>query len=216
MNAYSKLLRIVAKVSTRIFIGDELTENEDWLMLSIMYTVNIAEGMRILKLWRPWLRPFVYKFIPEVSKLHEARGKALEILMPIVKARREAMEKPGYEAPHDMLQWMMNERVKRGHKDHDYATQAEFQLVLSFAAIHTTTMAVTNMLYDLGAMPEYQNMIRTELKEELAKVNGNWDGPLMKNLKKTDSFMKESQRQEPIGYSKSRSPNPIYMSQLVY
>lgn len=201
MNAYGKILRIVAKISTRIFIGEELTTNEDWLMLTIMYTINVTDGARILKQWNPWLRPFVYRFLPEVRNLFAARKKAIDILMPIVKSRREAMSQEGYERPNDMLQWMMNERVKRGFGDRDYGLQAEFQLALSFAAIHTTTMAVTNMLYDLGHMPEYQDIIRGELKEELSKTNGAWDGPLMKNLKKTDSFMKESQRRNPIGFS---------------
>ncbi|KAF2094280.1 cytochrome P450 [Rhizodiscina lignyota] len=201
VKGYAKLLRIVAMASTRIFLDSDLAHNEEWLETSIGYTVSVANGSRMIKQWRPWLRPFVYRFLPEIRKLHETRATAIRLLKPIIQERRESEGKEGYEKPNDFLQWMMDARIKKHLRDKDYYYQAELQLVLSFAAIHTTTNAVTNMLYDLGTMPDVVDMIRQEVKEELEKTNGVWDGKLMKSLKKTDSFMKESQRHNPIGYT---------------
>ena len=199
---YAKLLRIVAIVSTRLFIGPTLTHNEEWLKVAIGYTVNLVEGARIIKLYRPWLRPFIYRFLPEFRALYKNRQDAIRLLAPIIKERREAGDKEGYEKPNDMLQWMMDSRIKKHSHDRDYHYQAEHQLILAFAAIHTTTNAVTHMLYDLGTMPDFVDTIRQEIKTELSKNGGAWDGKLMKSLKKTDSFMKESQRHNPIGFSK--------------
>lgn len=110
------------------------------------------------------------------------------------------MNKPGYEKPDDMLQWLMDERVKRHWFDMDYEYQADAQLFLAFASVNTTTTTIVHMLYDLAAMPEYQEIIRQELEEELAKNDGAWDLALMRSLKKTDSFMKESQRHNPVTF----------------
>lgn len=201
VNAYSKLLRIVAKVSTRIFLGKDLVDNEEWLNVSIGYAVNMMTSSQGLKRWNPWLRPFVYRFMPEFRTLFSNEATALRLLTPIIKQRRESEKKEGYQKPNDMLQWMMDLRIKSGKHDQEYRYMARQQLILAFAAIHTTTSAVTHMLYDLATMPEYVTMIREETREELEKSGGVWDGPVMRSLKKTDSFMKESQRHNPIGYS---------------
>lgn len=124
---------------------------------------------------------------------------AVRLLKPVIKARREAEGTEGYEKPNDMLQWMMDRRIKSNARDRDYQYLAQIQLTLAFAAIHTTTISTTHMIYDLGSMPEYIDIIREEIKEELPKNDGKWDGRLMKALKKTDSFMKESQRHNPLG-----------------
>ena len=65
------------------------------------------------------------------------------------------MDKPDFDGGNDMLQWMLTERVKKSFHDQDYRYLAQFQLQLAFAAIHTTSMAATNMLYDLVAYPKY-------------------------------------------------------------
>jgi cytochrome P450 len=116
------------------------------------------------------------------------------------------MEKPGVEVSDDMLQWMLNERVKKQFGDKDYQTMAQFQLQVAFAAIHTTSMALTNMIFDLIAWPEYIEILRAEVKEQLAANGNSYRGAFVKNLPKLDSFMKESQRHNPVGYSKPSHP----------
>lgn len=199
VNIYSKLLRVVAIATTRIFIGKDLCHNEEWLQTSIAYTMHLASGARSIKNWKPWLRPLVYRWVPDLRVIYKDMDTAVRLLTPIVKARRESEGTEGYQKPNDMLQWMMDRRIKTSARDRDYEYLARIQLTLAFAAIHTTTMSTTNMIYDLGAMPEYIDIIRQEINEELPKNDGRWDGRLMKALKKTDSFMKESQRHNPIG-----------------
>lgn len=129
--------------------------------------------------------------------IYKDRQTALRLLQPIIKARRE-VEASGYQRLNDMLQWMIDQRIREHVRDRDYEYLADVQLLLTFVGIHTTTVSSTHMLYDLGAMPEYSKMIREEVLEELAKNEGRWDGRLMRALKKTDSFMKESQRHNPL------------------
>lgn len=152
-----------------------------------------------LKKLSPWKRPFLYRTLPTYKATQANRAVAKRLILPIVKRRREAMEHPSYKKPNDMLQWMLDERVKRAAEDRAFEKLSDIQLELANAAIHTTSMALLNMLFDLAAMPEYQDMIRQELEDALAQSGGKWNGTFLKGLQKTDSFMKESQRHEPVG-----------------
>lgn len=62
--------------------------------------------------------------------------------MPVIKGRR-AMQERGEEMPDDMLQWMLDESVGEFAKEDEEV--AFWQLTLSMAAIHTTTMTITQM-----------------------------------------------------------------------
>ena len=70
----------------------------------------------------------------------------------------------------------------------------------SFAAIHTTTMTLTNVLYDLAAHPEYAEVLREEIQCISAEEpSGILRKKTMPKLRKLDSFIKESQRINPLG-----------------
>lgn len=192
----------MATVSTRIFVGEELTTNDEWLQITIDYTKYLMEAAHAIKKMNPWTRPILYRFLPEYRTLMATNRAALEIIRPLVQARREAMDKPDFDGGVNMLQWMLDERVKKGFHDKDYQYLAQFQLQLAFAAIHTTSMALTNMIYDLVAYPDLIPILRDEVKEELAANNRSWEGQFLKKLLKVDSVMKESQRHNPVGFSK--------------
>ncbi|RYP29669.1 hypothetical protein DL767_006621 [Monosporascus sp. MG133] len=87
-----------------------------------------------------------------------------EFLVPVVRERRRLLlQGAGKEdVPEDMLRWM----VRKAH-EFDARTDeelAENQLVLSFAAIHLTTMAAINLVYDLvGVSPEIIPELRKEI-----------------------------------------------------
>lgn len=77
---------------------------------------------------------------------------------------------------------------------------ADTILAASFAAIHTTSMTLTNAMYDLAAHPEYQDVLREEIARISAEEpNGRLRKKTMPKLRKLDSFLKESQRMNPLG-----------------
>lgn len=205
---YKHLTRVVAIISSRIFLGEELTTNEEWIAITVEYTEQLMVCATILKLLPAALRPLLYRFVPAYRNLRRINKAAIRIITPIVKARREAMERgdSGCEKQGEgdnMLHWMLEERRKKQFRDKDYEYMAQFQLQMSFAAIHTTSVTVTNLLYDLIAWPEYIGVLREEIKEQLALHGGEFTAEVVKGLKKMDSCMKESQRHNPVGFSKS-------------
>lgn len=140
---YMKLVRVVAKVSGRVFVGGELCRNKDYLDSGIHYTLELIGAQRAIKNLNPWLKPILAPRCPEVQRLRKRERMATDFLRPIIQARREAEKDPDYQKPDDMLQWFLN-------RSSDYGVDtvqrmASIQLGIIFAAIHTTTLTATNM-----------------------------------------------------------------------
>lgn len=100
VNINSKLLRIVAIVSGRVFIGPELCHDEAYIDAAINYTLDVMNARRAVRTITPWLRPFKAPFLPEVRRIASREKKVKDFLSPIVAARRKAeREEAGYEKP---------------------------------------------------------------------------------------------------------------------
>lgn len=161
ININSKLLRIVAKVSGRVFIGPELCHDERYLEAAVGYTVSVMEAQRAVERMNPWVRPIAAWRLQEVQKLAQMERDATAFLRPVVEARREKQRK-GEEKDNDMLQWLMDSADQGQGKQHgkwgeDTTTTrklARLQLAISFAAIHTTTLVTTHAVYSLAADPK--------------------------------------------------------------
>jgi hypothetical protein len=107
--------------------------------LSIRYTIDAFTGVAKLNLWPTRIRWIGTFFVPELKKIKEYRGRVCKFLGPIIKERREAMKKPGFEAPDDLLQWSLNKAPKFEDEIRSDDDVAIMQLRLSLAAIHTTS-----------------------------------------------------------------------------
>lgn len=142
VNINRKLLRIVALVSGRVFIGPELSRNEEYLDAAISYTIELMQASQALDRVRPWMRPFIGSRLPEVRKLERRLVQADKFMRPIVAARRQL---EGPEKPDDMLQWLMDGQDNTKFKQMSTEKLARLQLIISFAAIHTTTLTSTNV-----------------------------------------------------------------------
>ncbi len=139
VNINQKLLRIVAMVSGRVFIGPELCRSEEYLDAAINYTIELMTAQRAISYLAPWQRPFLANRLPHVKKLDQRLEEATAFLRPVVEARQKLAPE---EQPDDMLQWLMNAQPKFGQQT--AKKMAELQLGISFAAIHTTTLTTTN------------------------------------------------------------------------
>lgn len=76
----------------------------------------------------------------------------------------------------------------------DYGFQARSHLSLGAASIHNTSQLLTSAIFDLAAYPEYKQILRDEVREVLKEFDGQWSLEMLSQLKKMDSFVKESQR----------------------
>jgi cytochrome P450 len=194
---YAKLLRVVALISGRVFVGLPLCRDEKWIDISINYTVDLFKGPTRFWAYKAWQRPFIAPFVKEVATIRQHKEAAKKLLTPIFEQRMRDMREKGEEGrKNDMIQWLME---NAGEKAMDMDYQVQNQLGVSVAAIHTTSMNVTQVLYDLTSRPEYIEPLREEIKQVLAADNGKLVKKSMTKLRKLDSFIKESQRVNPAG-----------------
>lgn len=182
-------VNIVARVSSQMFGGSQLSQNAEWLGATIHFATDGFIGAQKLKAIPEILRPVAQYFIPELRRIRGHHATAQRIIVPILRQRAGLMEKPS-----DFLQWMSDSAIGP-EKEESFI--ASIQLKLSFAAIHTSAAAPTQLLYDLCAMPHYIEPLREEVRTILAE-QGSLTKRSLSQMKKLDSFMKESQRFNPL------------------
>ncbi|KAI3323903.1 cytochrome P450 [Xylariaceae sp. AK1471] len=189
------LLEVVARVSSRVFLGAELCRNRRWLEIAKTFTVDTFALSFLMRMAPLILRPFTYLVLPHSARLRKSVRDARKLIMPeverrkaIVDAARAAGEKPPKVA--DTIGWMYD--IANG-KDLDFVSG---QLSLTMAAIHTTTESACRALLDLCKYPD----VAQQLREEIIDVVGRegWAKTTLYKLRLMDSFLKESQRVTPL------------------
>jgi cytochrome P450 len=183
-----------------MFGGTDLSRNKPWVDATINFALDGFVGAQAIKQYPLFIRPFVAKFIPSLNKIKEHHATARRVIIPIVRDRR-AKAAAGWAdtdgvPPADFLQWMLDNAEG---EETDESFIAQIQLKLSFAAIHTSAAAPTQLLYDLCAMPEYIKPLLDEINQVRNELHdGNFDKRALGKLEKLDSIMKESQRFNPL------------------
>ncbi|EQB43262.1 hypothetical protein CGLO_18104 [Colletotrichum gloeosporioides Cg-14] len=169
----------------------ELCANQEWLDVSVNYTVHAMVAAEALAKWPSFLRPLVHWFLPEIRNLKAEASRARQIIKPVFAKRREenriardAGEKTTKVA--DTIGWL--DEVAKGQAYDDGLAQ----LGLSFAAIHTTSELLSGIISDLCDHPQWFEPLREEMC--LAIKTHGWSKKALQDMKLTDSMMKESQR----------------------
>ncbi|KAI0425343.1 cytochrome P450 [Xylaria sp. FL1042] len=189
------LLEIVARVSSRVFLGEALCRNRRWLDIAKTFTVDTFVLTALMRMATPILRPFVYLMVPASSRLRKAVRDTHTIVQPEVEKRKAAVDAAraaGVKPPKtaDTLGWMY-ELAKGADMDFAYG-----QLSLSMAAIHTTTEGAGRALLDLCKYPKIAQQLRDEVIEVIGREG--WAKTTLYKLRLMDSFLKESQRVTPL------------------
>lgn len=186
-------LRAIARLSGRAFVGTSISRNEQWMNTSINFAVHIFTACVKLQFFPGWARPVGQHLVSELRQIRKDIKTAKDLLGPILEERLRDMELGnGEDKPDDMIQWLIDALPQE--EKGDVTTQAELQLILAAASIHTTNNLLCECMLDLAAHPEAQEELRKEAYETLEVDNGWARKENMAKLKKLDSFMKEVQR----------------------
>jgi cytochrome P450 len=129
------------------------------------------------------------------KSLQDIRSRSVRLLTPAYNKRLNALNNGGNVSNfNDCLYWSLS----RGPGDESIDQLVEQQLFLAMASIHTNATLVTLVLFDLLAYPEYYSDILEEILQVSAENNGHWTPQSVDEMKKLDSFMKESLRLNPM------------------
>lgn len=188
---------LVARLSSRVFLGKELCRNERWLDIAKTYTVDSFATAFIMRATPALMRPITYWLLPQAKRTRQAVKDAKVLITPVMEQRKAIVEEAlaaGKKPPKtaDTLGWMY-EIAKSRNLNPDYSAA---QLSLTMAAIHTTTEATCQALLDVCEHPEVAEQLRQEVIEVLSE-NG-WAKTSLYKLRLMDSFIKEGQRFRPM------------------
>ncbi len=134
-----KILRLIARISSRVFLGEELCRNEEWLTVTREYTITAFAAAEELRLWPAPLRNFVHWLLPSCRRSREQVKEARRLFKPVLEKRRRQKLGGSVEFD-DAIEWM--EKESNGN----YYDPVSAQLMLSLAAIHTTTDLICETL----------------------------------------------------------------------
>ncbi|KAI9878965.1 MAG: hypothetical protein M1830_010019 [Pleopsidium flavum] len=187
--------RIVAQASGRMIGGLTLARNPQWLQTSIDFTTDSWMAAQRMKSYPFWAKPVMQWLIPEMVAVRRHIKVARKFIKPLLRERERVVDEQGEKAkPVDLLQ-MLHDNARDQDRHPDFL--AYTALAVSFAAIHTSASVPTHLVYDLCARPEYIPPLREEVEQMLEEMGGFTKAGLAK-LVKMDSFMKESQRFNPL------------------
>lgn len=195
MLIYPAALELIARLSSRVFLGPALCRNEEWLEITQNFTVTQNLALNIMRIFPYYLRPLVFYLEPNCRKSHASWKRGRDIVEPYVAARRKEREEciaAGREPPvyNDAIAW--GEQEAGGHP----FLMTDLQLGLSFVAIHTTSDLTAQTLVHLAAVgDEAFQALRDELIQVLPAEG--WRKTSLTKLKLLDSTIREAQRFKP-------------------
>ena len=152
-------------------------------------------------LWRQpaFLRPILAPFLKESRDLQRAKDVIQRQLVDEISGRKAGKyEQP----PNDLLQWMLDQAEGPDAREDEIIKKF---MVLTLAAVYTSGMTLTHLLYDICANPEWIETLRTDVTEALAAEDGEWNTKTLLRMRKLDSFLKESFNHNQPSSRESRS-----------
>ncbi|EUC29006.1 hypothetical protein COCCADRAFT_29839 [Bipolaris zeicola 26-R-13] len=201
---------ITARVSGHVFVGEQLARNDNWLAISKEYTIRIFGNGVVLNFFPPFLRAFMYQILPPCRQLRKQVQDARKLLEPeaqkIINQRKESknkVESSTENAAGNCFAWMLD--IAKG-RPLDFTGG---QLLLSLAAMNTTTEVITRCLLQICDTPEILQPLRGELIEVL--TGHGWTRSALQKLRLMDSFLREVLRVHPL----ASAPMTRYVSKPI-
>ncbi|KAK8875034.1 cytochrome P450 [Apiospora arundinis] len=216
VNMYQTLLHIVARLSTRVFIGLPLCRDTEFLEACQSFNRNVALSAAFLNLLPSFLKPF---FAPLVAGADYLRyKKCSKYILPTIKERLETLKNkeklPVFDpsTPSDYIQWAIDHAVRKGgleSRELESRVIATRFAILCFAAIQSSVITLTNAVFDIASSPDCVRCLdtmRREVQDETSTTTTAaatatattqqpvWSRAMMARLTHVDSALRESLR----------------------
>ena len=200
---FDNMISIIPCAVSRMFVGLPLCRNEDYLSNIKSFTTDVVNASMLYLSFTPqWLKPLIGPLVTIPNNRHY-RGTARHTL-PLIEERlanfkRETVD-PDFiwEEPNDYLSWHIDLAMSEHRLDELTPDIISRRLMpLNFAAIHTTTITITNCLFDLiSSDPSkgYLEGIREEAERVWEEDGGQFTKAGLGRCHRADSAIRESMR----------------------
>ncbi|KAK7060436.1 hypothetical protein VNI00_001201 [Paramarasmius palmivorus] len=186
-------MKIVCRTSNRVFVGLPLCRDPDYIELNINFTLELVKAAIAIKAFPTPLKSLASRLF---SNVRSCTRQCMKHIGPIVEARRARHKQTGIEEPNDMLMWCMNAAETLGDEK-DVDKLALRMLLINFGAIHTTSLSLVWVVYNLAAHPEYVGLLREEVESIVASEG--WTKAGLNKMRRVDSFVRETLRADTSG-----------------
>ncbi|KAF7168574.1 hypothetical protein CNMCM5623_001556 [Aspergillus felis] len=188
---FPTLVKLVSLHISRSFISPPLSRDQAWIDLTLSYTISTVTVAAKMSNTHWSLRPLRGLILPERREMSRQFHRATTLVKPILASRLEQ------EVEHDdLMQWIIDHYPNQ--KD-DVVLHTQLQLEAVQAATYNLAFQLIHFFYDLLVHPEYIEPLREEIQTVSESCSGRWTPTALAKLRKCDSFLKESQRLNPIG-----------------
>ncbi|KAI1359870.1 cytochrome P450 [Xylaria arbuscula] len=202
----TKIVRmLVASSSAKVFVGYPACRNEEWLKLSVDYTMDVFQMALTIRLFPYWLQPIVAPLIPARYRIAKHINLAYRVLTPLIEQHADAVRRRKCGEQVDEEPTLFNWMIDHGTYDENRLEKVvRRHLLLTLASTHTTVGVLISILFDICAHPEWIPVLREEIEDitkELGPMGSNPNITLkqwLQRLEKLDSFFNESRRVNPL------------------
>ncbi|KAK6069465.1 cytochrome p450 monooxygenase [Seiridium cupressi] len=181
--AYATMVRMIAILSGRVFVGLPLSREEKWIQKTMNYTSDIGNLLRAAHKWNHVVRPFILPFLPETRRVVGTLRETRELIQPVAGEALRHHDEQG-----DMS-------VKAGLRGSFISWMMRYQSAEQRTA---ERVGINQMIY----IPPLRQEIEDVIREQGWCMGENQGRHLNKGrfqkMTKLDSFIKESQRVNPL------------------
>ena len=200
---YDTMLEVIGRMSNRALVGFPLCQDADYLRSSSTFAKNVVITATLINLLPSILRPIFGPIITAYDMFHFR--KLRNIILPIIKERSweffsdKDYPKRDYSEHNDYVQWALHDAFSHENPNEralDLITKR--LVVLSFAAIHSSVITITNAIFDIAASSLSVNF-QQGLREEVQQLTSDgrtaaWQSTNLTKMIRIDSALRESMR----------------------
>ncbi|KAG0741928.1 hypothetical protein G6F23_007208 [Rhizopus arrhizus] len=195
----SFLRSLVSQYSARAFVGKELCSDPNLMNAFENAVTDIGKEMTpgFFRVIFPWWNKLYMKFVyPNAVSINKHRTLIKTALKSEIE-RKKTLDK---KEPSSILEFILDQYP--AEIDDDYLESLTTTiLIFIFVGVHTTSMAVAQVLYRLVKHPEYTKELMEEQQEVLKSGydSSAYSPSAYRKMVKLDSFIRESLRTRATG-----------------
>ncbi|GAW17803.1 hypothetical protein ANO14919_072700 [Xylariales sp. No.14919] len=211
VRVYDTLLLVITRMSIRVFMGLPLCRDEAFLSICSNFIRKVALAAAAISLFPSFLKPIVGPIFTIFDYVLYRRCGSF--IMPTIRERLDQRRGTNTDklpledlpAHNDYVQWAVDHALAKpvvNPVELEPRLIAARFAVLSFAAIQSSVITLTNAIFDLAASPECAETLATMREEVLreaaaAAAEGqpaDWTKAALSRMTHVDSALRESLR----------------------
>ncbi|MCJ1437464.1 hypothetical protein MMC27_006851 [Xylographa pallens] len=203
LNLYKTMKYIVAQGSSRFTVGLPLCRNEAYLTSSAKFADNFVLWAGVMGFLPVFLRPVLspLAMLLNHSTIRNIKREFKPLFEQRMKLLQRSADKNGSDEPEDHLQMMLRYAQTDRPSELNFHDISLRLCMANFGSYHQTSVAITNIIFNiLASDPEYNtiSVLRDEISAAVQEEQA-WTKSTIAKMTRTDSILRETLRLNSFG-----------------